>query len=77
MNGKASISAKRDTRPLRLHKDPRKRIPPPLTFDLDALPDNPRLSQRQTAAVPQLKPWEGPFSDPARRLPQHPGVAVE
>jgi hypothetical protein len=26
---------------------------------------------------PRLEPWEGPFSDPTRRLPQHPEVAAE
>jgi hypothetical protein len=26
---------------------------------------------------PQLLPWEGPFTDPTRRLPQHPNVAAE
>jgi hypothetical protein len=26
---------------------------------------------------PQLQPWEGPFSDPTQRLPQHPRVARE
>jgi hypothetical protein len=26
---------------------------------------------------PRLKPWEGPFADPAQRLPQHPQVAAE
>ena len=26
---------------------------------------------------PQLALWEGPFADPAQRLPQHPGVAAE
>jgi hypothetical protein len=25
---------------------------------------------------PQLKPWEGPFADPMRRLPQAPDVAA-
>jgi hypothetical protein len=25
---------------------------------------------------PRLKPWEGPFADPARRLPQAPDVAA-
>jgi hypothetical protein len=26
---------------------------------------------------PELKPWEGPFADPHRRLPQEPTVAAE
>ena len=26
---------------------------------------------------PRLKPWEGPFADPTRRLPQAPDVAAE
>jgi hypothetical protein len=25
---------------------------------------------------PRLKPWEGPFADPTRRLPQAPDVAA-
>jgi hypothetical protein len=36
------------------HKKPRKRfrgIPPPLTFDLDALPANTLLSETETAAA--------------------------
>jgi hypothetical protein len=61
-------------------KKPRTRnrgIPPPLGFDLDALPDNTRLSRRETAAVRSLKPWERPFPDPTQRLPQHRRVAAE
>jgi hypothetical protein len=27
--------------------------------------------------VPRLKPWEGPFADPRRRLPQAPDVAAQ
>jgi len=26
---------------------------------------------------PQLRPWEGPFADPTRRLPQAPEVAAQ
>jgi hypothetical protein len=36
-------------------------IPPPLSFDLDALSDNTRLNRRETAGVRWLKPWERPF----------------
>lgn len=32
---------------------------------------------RRKRKPPQLKPWEGPFADPTRRLPEHLCVAAE
>jgi hypothetical protein len=52
-------------------------IPPPLSFDLDALSDNTPLNRRETAGVRWLKPWERSFPDPTQRLPQHRRVAAE
>jgi hypothetical protein len=49
----------------------------PLNFDLDALPNNTRLSRHETAAGRWLKPWGRPFPDLTRRLAQHRRVAAE
>ena len=32
---------------------------------------------RELWEVPRLEPWEGPWEDPAQRLPQHPEIAAQ
>ena len=57
-----------------VRKKPRKRfrgIPPPLSFDIDALPDSTRLNQMETAAVvrratPTLELWRKRKDHPLR-----------